>query len=90
MYLKVATQMISPPKFKLKDRVLLRRNTFVPTNKFPVKGSNYECEGSVVSILNTHGGTCIVRVAWDNGRSTRFSEDFLEIIEGNTDCKSIW
>ena len=61
----------SPPtrlrreKISIGDRVILPKDSrFIAGERYPVEGSKWECEGTVIGTHHDHN---IVKVRWDNG-----------------------
>lgn len=90
-FVRIKTTM-KTHELEVGDRVYLISNTYISLTSNPIKGSSYECRGTVHKIL-TDGATplnCVVK--WDNKTSNYYTiKNDLEVI--NIKCKeykSIW
>ena len=64
-------------RFEKGDRVYYVSGRHSIHSANPVKGSKYECVGTVDTILSTY----TISVKWDNGQGNVYSEDDLELSE---------
>jgi len=72
------------------DRVYLVKERFGRSSpKNPVKGSLYECIGTIDTMEDCDNGDLNIRVDWDNGITNNYSDHDLE--KANImKYKSIW
>lgn len=83
--------MKQTPKLKRNDRVLLLKTVFEPTRGFPLKGSKYECKGTVLSTTKGMYKDSLISVLWDNGFRRHFGIESLELVNESPErCESIW
>jgi len=75
---------MSTLSLKVGDRVYLISKTYLPTQLNPVKGSKYECKGTV---RETEPIVCLVQ--WDNGTTNNYIIP-TDLMIVDTDYKSIW
>jgi len=75
------------PEFELGKKVkLVRGHGFIPTPSYPVVGSQYECEGEIISQSDNNKR---ITVNWDNGRRLTANTVCFLITEA-VPYKSIW
>jgi hypothetical protein len=66
-----------PPKRKGQRVILLESNyPHVPSHNYPIKGSNYACEGTITSIFDDKG-----MVIWDNGQLLSYPINRLQVCD---------
>jgi len=75
------------------DRVYLMSDMYTPSQANPVKGSKYECKGTICEILphkTAEPFNCLVQ--WDTGIINNYiiSTDLMLVDTVCTNYKSIW
>jgi hypothetical protein len=73
--------------FNIGDRVYYISGSYTLGRSNPLKGSSYECQGTVV-----HSDGFITRVLWDNGISNSYFGNNLELVFrlNRTDPNTQW
>jgi len=84
---------MSIPKLNIGDRVYLISHEYPPSQADPVKGSTYECKGTVYkTVFYAAGAPFNCWVEWDNGAFNSYNvrNNSVLISANNSNYRSIW
>jgi len=77
--------------FSIDDRVSYVSGRYGSTHSNPLKGGDYECEGTVTS-ANFNNNNINISVDWDNGEYNVYSKEDLEhaCVLKSSDPNKLW